>query len=202
MAQRLARPIDLLVIGGSAGSLDVLMQLLPALRPDLELAIIIVLHRKPGESVLSELFGDRMQWTVKEAEEKEAVKAGHVYLAPADYHLLVERDKTLSLDFSEKLHYSRPAIDITFDTAAEAYGASLAAMLLSGANADGAAGLQTVRSYGGYAMVQEPGNAAVAYMPQQALAAGPVDFTGNVAALIAEVNSWKINSAESGTGGW
>ena len=193
MAQRINRKIDLLLIGGSAGSLDVLMQLLPQLRTDLPMAIIIVLHRKPGESVLSELLGDRMQWPVKEGEEKEAILPQTVYIAPADYHLLVELDKTLSLDYSEKLHFSRPAIDISFETAAEAYGPALAALVLSGANADGAAGLQAVRRCGGYAMVQDPKEAAVSYMPEQAIAAGPVDFTGNVASLVAEINSWKEN---------
>jgi len=202
MAQGIKRQIDLLLFGGSAGSLDVLMQILPGLRVDLPLAIIIVLHRKPGESALSELIGDRMEWPVREADEKEAIEKGVVYLAPPDYHLLVEKDKTLSLDDSEKVHYSRPSIDVTFETAAEAYGPALAAVLLSGANADGASGLQEVRRWGGYALVQEPADASVPYMPQQALAAGPVDFVGGVSALLERLNALDEKSAGGGPGGW
>jgi two-component system chemotaxis response regulator CheB len=128
---------ELLIIGGSAGSLDVLIQLLPGLHTDLDLAIVIILHRKAGESVLAHLLNEKITWAVKEVEEKDQIETRTVYIAPPDYHLLFEKDKTFSLDFSEKLHYSRPAIDISFETAAEAYGPSLIGVLLSGANADG-----------------------------------------------------------------
>src|SRR5688572_23799656 len=90
---------ELLMIGGSAGSLEVLLQLLPALRKDLNFAIILVLHRKNGESLLVDLLGDKTSWPVKEAEEKEKLEDCTVYIAPADYHLLIEKDKTLSLDY-------------------------------------------------------------------------------------------------------
>jgi two-component system, chemotaxis family, protein-glutamate methylesterase/glutaminase len=178
---------EVLLIGGSAGSLEVLLQLLPSLRKDLPLAIIIVLHRKTGESLLVDLLSDKTSWPVREAEEKDPVSKQTIYIAPPDYHLLIEKDKTLSLDFSEKVHYSRPAIDVSFETAADAYGSALIAVLLSGANADGAAGLQQIKQAGGLTIVQDPKEASVSYMPQQAIDLTKVDYiaaTKEIAAII------------------
>ena len=177
MAQRnINNRYDLLVIGGSAGSLEVILQLLPALRRDLGLAIVIVMHRKNGESQLADLLNDKSDWPVREAEEKDVVEGGSVYLAPADYHLMIEKDKSISLDFSEKVHFSRPAIDVTFETVAETYGASAIAVLLSGANGDGTQGLQNIKDSGGLTIVQDPGEASVAYMPQHAIDHVKVDY--------------------------
>lgn len=170
------RKIELLVIGGSAGSLEVIIQLLPALPDPLPFAVIVVVHRKSGDSVLTEVLSGKTTASVKEAEEKDEILPGTIYIAPADYHLLVERDKTLSLDFSEKLHYSRPGIDATFETAADAYGTSLACILLSGANADGTEGLQMVKDMGGLLIVQQPSEAVVSYMPQQAVDRVAIDY--------------------------
>ena len=192
MAQRsINNRYHLLVIGGSAGSLDVLLQLLPALRTDLGVAIIVVMHRKNGESQLAELLGDRISWPVSEADDKDTIEKGKVYLAPADYHLMIEKDRIISLDFSEKVHYSRPAIDVTFETAAEAYGASTIAVLLSGANADGTEGLQAIKSAGGLTIVQDPAEATVSYMPQQAIDEVKVDYvatTKEIAAILNRLN--------------
>ena len=100
MAQRsINNRYELLLIGGSAGSLEVLMQLLPRLDKNLALAIVIVLHRKPGESLLAELLKEKISWPVKEADEKERIEKNNVYIAPSDYHLLIEKTKTFSLDF-------------------------------------------------------------------------------------------------------
>lgn len=178
---------EALLIGGSAGSLEVVLQLLPALRTDLELAIIIVMHRKNGESLLVGLLDGKTPWPVKEAEEKELLEKGKIYIAPADYHLMIENDKTLSLDFSEKVHYSRPSIDVTFETAAESYGAATMAVLLSGANADGVKGLYRIKKVGGLTIVQHPDDAVVSYMPQQAIDFFEVDYiaaTQEIAAII------------------
>jgi two-component system chemotaxis response regulator CheB len=175
---------ELLVVGGSAGSLDVLLTLLPALRRDIGLAIIIVLHRRPGESQLTNLLAEKSGWPTKEAEEKETVEKNVIYLAPADYHLLIEKDKTISLDFSEKVHYSRPSIDVTFETAADAYGSNLAALLLSGANADGAQGIGSIKAAGGLTMVQHPEEAIVSFMPQQALLQTKVDYIASTTEII------------------
>jgi two-component system, chemotaxis family, protein-glutamate methylesterase/glutaminase len=179
---------QLLLIGGSAGSLDVLIQLLPALRPTLDLAVVVVLHRKAGESVLIELLASRTVWTVKEAEEKQAIDNGFIYVAPADYHLLIEKNKTFSLDYSEKVHYSRPAIDVTFETAVEAYHQSIAAILLSGANADGAEGLRKIKSAGGLTIVQDPKEAAMHYMPQQAINLTQPDYVADTMHIIEIIN--------------
>ncbi|WP_207532904.1 chemotaxis protein CheB [Desertivirga arenae] len=164
------RQVDLVLIGGSAGSLEVILRILPDLKYGLPFAIIIIIHRKSSfESTLTDLFGSRTGWLVKEAEEKEDILPGTIYVAPADYHLLIEDDRTLSLDFSEKILHSRPAIDATFQTAADVYKRSVAAFLLSGANADGSAGLHAVQKAGGLTIIQDPEEAEIKYMPVQAL---------------------------------
>ncbi|WP_238430232.1 chemotaxis protein CheB [Chitinophaga agri] len=158
------------MIGGSAGSLDVLMQLLPALAPAWPLAMIIVLHRKNDhDTLLTELLSAKTLLPVKDAEEKDVLMAGRIYVAPADYHLLIEPDGSLTLDASEKVHYSRPSIDVTFMSAAEVFRERLYCILLSGANVDGAEGLQTVRELGGFTAVQDPAEAEVAFMPRHAM---------------------------------
>src|SRR5688572_30214912 len=123
------------VIGGSAGSLDVLLRLLKRLSGTPKYALVVVLHRKSGEDMtLEELVGLKTAMPVTEVEDKTPLKPGAIYIAPADYHLLFEKDGTLSLDISEKVNYSRPSIDVTLESAAEAYGKELLAILLSGAN--------------------------------------------------------------------
>lgn len=162
--------IQLLVIGGSSGSLDVIIRALPNLKPVNQPAIIIVLHRKAGESsALTELLASKTDLPVKEAEEKEEILSNTIYIAPADYHLLIEQDQTISLDYSEKINYSRPSIDITFQTASEVYKDQLAVLLLSGANADGAEGIEIAEKNGALIAVQNPLSAMVPFMPQQAL---------------------------------
>src|SRR6476661_11057531 len=182
---------QLLMIGGSAGSLEVILEILPQLRSDLDYAIVLVMHRRSGDSLLTGLLSDRTKLEVREAEEKEAIRPGVIYIAPADYHLLIEQDKTFSLDFSEKIHYSRPAIDASFETAAEAYGPLLAGILLSGANADGAEGLLQIKQAGGLTIVQDPDEASVSYMPQQAIEKGAADkilTTSQIIGLLNELN--------------
>ncbi len=158
-----------LIIGGSAGSLEVLLKVLPDVNVNIPFPIIIVVHRKHGaDSLLPVLLSTRTKLIVKEVDEKEKIVAGNVYIAPSDYHLLVEQDETFSLDYSEKINYSRPAIDATFQTAAEVYKTNLVCMLLSGSNSDGVNGLKSVKSWGGRAVIQDPKSAQVAYMPEQA----------------------------------
>lgn len=177
MAQaELIQPCKVVLIGGSAGSLEVVMTILPKLSRSPDFAIILIMHRKgSNDSQLAELLSSRTTWNVKEAEEKESIHSSTIYLAPGDYHLLIEKDCTFSLDFSEKIHYSRPSIDVTFETAAEALGSNVIAILLSGANRDGVAGLQAVKNFGGITAVQDPSTAEVPYMPQQALDSVTID---------------------------
>jgi two-component system chemotaxis response regulator CheB len=169
---------EALVIGGSAGSLDVLLRVLPHLSPDLSFPIIIVVHRKHGaDSLLPELLSGKTKLTVKEVDEKEKIRAGVIYIAPSDYHLLIEKDHTFSLDYSEKVNYSRPSIDVTFQAAAEIYKQNVVCMLLSGSNADGVNGLKSVKAFGGLAVIQDPSSAQVPYMPAQAAENVKIDYT-------------------------
>lgn len=195
MAQGLIKkPVELLIAGGSAGSLEVLLKVLPELKNTIPFAIIIVLHRKPNtDTVLIDLLSSKTTLPVIEAGDKEPVLPGKVYVAPADYHLLIEKDRTLSLDFSEKINYSRPCIDITFQTAAETYQDSLACLLLSGASADGTEGLEFVKNMNGITAVQDPATAEVSFMPQQALNKLPVDFILNTGDIAGFINSLAIS---------
>ena len=159
-----------MVIGGSAGSLDVLLKMLPLLKLSLDFPIIIVLHRKSGnESMLTELLQGKTLLPVREIEEKTFLKDGTVYVAPSNYHVLIEVDKSFSLDYSEKVNYSRPSIDVTFQSAAEVYQDQVVCVLLSGSNSDGTEGLKRVNSVGGTAVVQNPDTAIMPYMPEMAI---------------------------------
>jgi two-component system chemotaxis response regulator CheB len=158
------------IMGGSAGSLDVLMKILPRLKPAPSFAIVIVLHRKSAEdTTLEELIAAKTAIPVKEVEDKVLLLPGFIYIAPSDYHLLFEKNNGLSLDISEKVNYSRPSIDVAFESAAEAYGEALAGILLSGANADGTDGLIAIKDAGGTIAVQDPKTAEMSFMPQNAI---------------------------------
>ncbi|KIO76166.1 chemotaxis protein CheB [Pedobacter lusitanus] len=174
---KLMEKCEALIIGGSAGSLDVLLKVLPALDSTLSFPIIIVVHRKYGaDSLLPELLSGRTSLIVKEIDEKEPILAGTVYVAPSDYHTLIEKDKSFSLDYSEKINYSRPAIDVTFQTAAEVYKTKLVCLLLSGSNSDGVNGLISAKAWGGITAIQDPATAQVSYMPQQASIHAKIDY--------------------------
>jgi two-component system chemotaxis response regulator CheB len=180
-----------IVIGGSAGSLDVLLKVLPGLDPKLNFPIIIVIHRKHGtDSLLPDLLSTRTLLKVKEVDEKEPILPGTIYIAPSDYHLLIEQDYTFSLDYSEKVNYSRPAIDVTFQTAAEVYQEGLACLLLSGSNSDGVEGLSVVKAWGGKALIQDPKSAQVAYMPAQAEKHVKIDFVLPIESIAEFINLW------------
>jgi two-component system chemotaxis response regulator CheB len=162
------------VIGASAGAVEALLTILPDLPKDFPLPVFIVVHVPPDRrNVLAPLLEDRCQVTVKEAEDKETVMGGVVYIAPSDYHLLVEEDFSISLSSDELVNYSRPAIDVLFESAADAYGPGLMGVILTGANQDGAAGLTAVAKAGGFAVVEDPAGAIAPQMPGFALAACP-----------------------------
>ncbi|GAA4211669.1 chemotaxis protein CheB [Pedobacter jeongneungensis] len=163
-------PCEALVIGGSAGSLDVLLEIFPALQSNISFPIVLIVHRKASnESLLTDLLQSRTTLKVGEAEEKELLTAGKVFIAPADYHMLIEDDHSISLDYSEKVNYSRPSIDVTFQSAAEVFREKVVCILLSGSNADGVEGLKSVNNYGGKVVIQNPNTAIMPYMPQQAV---------------------------------
>lgn len=161
---------DLIVVGASWGGLDALTVLVRGLHPDFAVPVVIVQHRGPdAQSLLSDLL---QQWTgrkVLEPEDKDPIEPGHIYVAPANYHLLVEAGGHLSLTTEAPVRYSRPSIDVMFGSAAHAYGKRLIGVVLTGANEDGSRGLQCVHDYGGYSVVQDPATAEVATMPAAAL---------------------------------
>lgn len=159
-----------LIIGGSAGSIEVLLNVLPGLNSFLDFPIVIVLHRKSGkDNILTDILSTKTQLRVKELEEKEKIKPSTIYLAPPNYHTLIEADQTFSLDASEKVNFSRPSIDVTFESAAEVFKNNLVCLLLSGANNDGTEGLKKVKDKGGKVIIQDPNSAIVRYMPEFAI---------------------------------
>ncbi|MGL6244382.1 chemotaxis protein CheB [Pseudomonas sp.] len=162
--------VEAIVIGASAGGVEALLSILSPLREGFALPIIVVLHL-PDErrSHLAEVFTRRVAMRVQEARDKTQIEAGTLYFATPGYHLSVEHDRSLSLSLEDRVHYSRPAIDFLFESAADAYGTSLAAVLLTGANRDGASGLAQVKRRGGLTIVQDPDEAQVATMPRAAL---------------------------------
>ncbi len=161
--------INAVVIGASAGGIEALQQILPRLPKGYHLPIVIVLHIPSGQrSYLSELFLTKTDMLVKEADEKEVIKSGTIYFAPPGYHLLIERDFTFSLSTEESVHYSRPSIDVLFESAAEAFGTHLLGILLTGASPDGAAGLKRIQDRGGVALIQNPDTALARVMPEAA----------------------------------
>ncbi|WP_312079159.1 chemotaxis protein CheB [Chryseobacterium sp.] len=168
---------ELLLIGGSAGSLHVIMEMLKNIDFSLHFPIVIVVHRKAySTSVLPVLLQQFTDIEVLEIEDKTDLKSNKIYIAPADYHLLFENTKTVSLDSSEKMNYSRPSIDVTFRSAAEIFGSKMIAVLLSGANSDGVEGLKYIKKNGGKIWIQNPETAEVDYMPRMALEEIESDF--------------------------
>ncbi|WP_296948321.1 chemotaxis protein CheB [uncultured Massilia sp.] len=164
------RRFEAVVIGGSAGGVDAMIQLLPALPRDYTLPVFCILHL-PGdrESRLAELFAERLPVPVREAADKEGIVPGTVYFAGSGYHLSVECDRTFSLSCEPPVHFARPAIDVLMESAADAYGPGLAGILLTGANHDGAAGMAHIHACGGLTVVQAPSDAQVPTMPLEAI---------------------------------
>lgn len=158
------------VIGGSAGALEVLREIVHALPVDLTCAVCIVIHLPAHSRGLAELLGSDTALPVKQAEDKEPIAAGTIYIAPPSYHLLIESHGAFALSTDPPVHFSRPAIDVLFETARDVYGKKLIGILLSGASEDGAAGLQEIHAAGGTTIVQSPRSAEVAIMPAAALA--------------------------------
>lgn len=161
---------ELIVIGGSAGSLQVILEAVKNLKADLKFPIVLVLHRKAqAESILPKLMQQFSAIEVIEIEDKTEIEKNKIYIVPSDYHLLFENKNTVSLDSSEKMNYSRPSIDVTFRSAAEIFKESTIGVLLSGANSDGVEGLKYINKNHGRVWIQDPETADVDYMPRQAI---------------------------------
>ena len=171
-----ARPIDAVVIGASAGGVEGLSAVLPVLPAGLRASVFIVLHL-PREypSLCAEIFAPRCALQILEVQDKDPVVAGCVYFAPPDYHLLIDQGPRLALSVDEPVHFSRPSIDVLFESAADLYGQRLLGVLLTGASQDGAEGLAAVHRAGGITVVQRPEGGHESQMARAALQRGPVD---------------------------
>jgi two-component system chemotaxis response regulator CheB len=162
------------VIGASAGAIEALSVLLSALPATFALPVVVVVHIPPNAaSCLADVFRPKCALRMQEAEDKAPLEPGTVFFAPPDYHLLIEATRSLALNADEPVLYSRPSIDVLFESAADAYGPALIGIILSGANEDGAAGLRTVAEAGGTTIIQDPKGAFASAMPEAAMAACP-----------------------------
>ena len=165
------------VIGASAGGIHAIKAIIMALPSNFHLPVIIVQHISPlSDNYWITLMDSLSALTVKEADEKEKIRKGTIYITPPNYHLLIERDETFSLSIDPKVNYARPSIDVLFESAADVYKDQLIGVILTGANSDGANGLRRIKEYGGLAIVQDPATAESASMPAAAIAATQVDY--------------------------
>lgn len=162
--------IKAVVIGTSAGGVQALLHVLPQLPADLPVPVLAVIHMPADRSnVLAPLFASKCEVVVKEAEDKEHTAPGTVYFAPSDYHLLVEKNGDLALSSDDAVNFSRPSIDILFESAADTYREHLLAVLMTGANDDGARGLKAVAATGGHIIIEDPATAYARAMPEAGL---------------------------------
>lgn len=165
------------VIGASAGGLDAIRAILVPLKIEFKIPIIIVQHLSPqSDGYMAKHLNEICKIKVKEADEKEKVLPGIAYIAPPNYHLLLEEDETLSLTVEPKVNYSRPSIDVLFESAAEVYESSLIGIILTGSNGDGSKGLKRIKELGGTTIVQDPKTAVSNLMPQTAIENTKVDY--------------------------
>ncbi|WP_127092192.1 chemotaxis protein CheB [Aquabacter cavernae] len=183
--------MTVIVIGSSAGGPQALHDLLPLLKPGLAAPLIIVSH--VGENMgdlLTEGLARTCTLPVRIAAERMPVEPGVVHVAPSGYHLLIEPDRRFAYSVDERIRFSRPSIDVLFVSAAEVYRDELVGVVLSGANADGAEGLRTIRRLGGLALVQDPNEAIVPTMPLAAIEQAGADICAPTAILAAHINSY------------
>lgn len=176
--------IEAVVIGASAGGVHALLALLADLPRSFRLPVIVVLHLpEDRDSQLAEIFQYRLPIAVRQAADKESIAPATLYFAGPGYHLSVEMDRTFSISCEEALHFSRPSVDILMESAADAYGAALAGILLTGANEDGAAGMARIKQQGGLTVVQDPVEAEVPTMPEAAIFRQAPDFILKLAGI-------------------
>lgn len=169
-------PVELLVVGASWGGLVAMQRLFRSLKRPLPFALALVQHRgRDSGEALVEALASACVMPVAEIEDKTPISPGRVFLAPADYHALVEPGGTFELSVDEPVSFSRPSIDVLFESAADAYGARCAGLVLTGANHDGVRGLVRIKRYGGPTMAQDPAEAESPVLPQAAIASGAVD---------------------------
>ena len=167
---------EVLAIGSSWGGIEALTVLVAALPADFPLAVFVVQHQHPhSRNVLATILGRSGMLPVSDIEDKDEMLPGHIYLAPANYHLLLERDNSFSLSLDAHVQFCRPSVDVSFASVAVALGSRAMCLVLTGANEDGAEGLRRIKAAGGYTMAQEPSDAVAPAMPRAAIATGCVD---------------------------
>ena len=168
---------EAIVIGVSSGGMSALKFIFSALPADFNTPIIIVQHISPrSNNQWIKLLSDKSNLNIKEVDEKEKIEKGNVYIAPPNYHLMIERNKTFSLTIDERVNFARPSIDVLFESAAEAYKNKLIGVMLTGSSADGTLGLKKIKEYGGLTIAQDPETAESAFMPASAIAAVQMDY--------------------------
>ena len=181
-----------IVIGVSAGGLEALTKIFTKLPEDFPLPILVVQHiHKSQNGYFITHHNSKCVLKVKEAEEKEKILPGNIYFAPPDYHLLVEDDETLALSTDEKVNYSRPSIDVLFESAADVYKENLIGIILTGANNDGTEGMKIIKQKGGFTIAQDPKDAEFAIMPQAAIDIVEMDLILTLKEMIAEFIRWE-----------
>lgn len=169
--------IKAVVIGSSSGGINALSFILERLPADFKIPVLVVQHlHAESEGYWIDLINKKSNVIVKEADNKEDIQEGHVYIAPPDYHLLVDYDDTIALSKDEKVNFSRPSVDVLFESASDVYGTRLAGIVLTGANDDGAQGLKRIKEKGGITIVQDPAEAAYKEMPEAAIRKSKTDF--------------------------
>lgn len=183
-------PYKAIVIGGSAGSFPVLMKMLNQIDPQINMPIIIAIHRlKHIREGLVEALSLKSVLKTIEPNDKQKLENGVVYLAPANYHMYIELGHTIALSTEEMVNYSRPAIDLTLQTAGYVYKQKLIGILLSGANKDGAYGMRKIKEAGGLTIVQDPKECKIDTMPKAAIAATEIDHIYSIDRIIRFINS-------------
>ncbi|MDT3405644.1 chemotaxis protein CheB [Mucilaginibacter terrae] len=166
-----------LLLAGSAGSFKLLFHAVKHLPRDLNKTVIIIIHRKKNFfSEIEKLFAENSRMYLREISDKDIIDSNSIYIAPANYHTLIENEKQFSLDVSEPVWYSKPSIDVTFESAAEVFKGNCTAILLSGANQDGAEGLLKLRNNGSLTIVQDPTDAEMRDMPMAAININAADY--------------------------
>jgi len=164
-------------MGSSTGGMEALRIILEVLPKDFPVPILVAQHISPhSDNYLAKFLDNACKITVREAEEKEKAIPGHVYLAPPNYHLLVEKDGFISLSVEARVSYARPSIDVLFESAADAYNRGLIGLILTGANSDGSKGLKRIKECGGLTIVQDPYTARAEAMPSAAIRATDIDY--------------------------
>jgi two-component system, chemotaxis family, protein-glutamate methylesterase/glutaminase len=186
--------IKIVIIGGSAGSYSVVRRILSSLAPDYPLPVILCLHRlKDIRNGFAESLNIDSKLPVVEPDDKEKIKPGHVYVSPANYHMLIEPGGFIALSTEPDINYSRPSIDLTLETAGFSFKGGMAGIILSGTNSDGASGLFTASRKGAYTIVQDPENAQFSTMPNEALSYFKPDEILTDEGIIQFITSLKSN---------